>query len=451
MHNPHYEGNSDSVVRWVVPPPKKKSSNPNPKSNPKSKPKPNKDSRHTIEKASSAKPNNHTNQTESLNANDCDKITSGPKHEQQNWVIDVSLCRTISTFVEEHLRELSERQNVINKARSRLIDSNLHNMNRADSGANDLVRIRVRDEQTKAIETIRQLTNYLGELSLIKRRWESNELQLDEPVSNRISLLRTNIIQAVNEFVLANNDIDVPLQCVDEYFEYDLCLDARNARPRSGSGRLPTSSGGCWAACKLDESGPSSRTLDEDSLDTRLTSSSGSLVDISLSGPEHWASPQACASVSASARADRPSQSQSQSQLVAGEDELAAIERRRKEVAKLERDTDELRQLFVEFYRQVQAQAEQVDSIEQSIALANCHVSEGQLQLQLSRAVRDRGLGLLVPVTGCLTGALLGGPLGLAIGGKLGGITVGCASSLICLVSSLGAQRCIGPDRLKSE
>lgn len=90
-----------------------------------------------------------------------------------------------------------------------------------------------------------------------------------------------------------------------------------------------------------------------------------------------------------------------------------------------------------------------IDSIEDNIIAADCQVNTAHVHLK--QAICPKTLGVLVPVAGCITGALVGGPLGFVIGGKLCGLTVGCVSSIICLFSSIEAQRCSGSKKMKSD
>jgi hypothetical protein len=256
---------------------------------------------------------------------------------------------------------------------------------------NDLSRIKVRSEQTKATETIKQLTSYLRELSHIKNQMESVNELADEDSLNRLSDIRNSIIQALNDFVLANTDIDFPIiGDVPSGADYDLCLDA----PRALNGRQST------------RVQPISDTNNAGYLSDRTNIQEGNLLVMK----------------------------QDESK------EAEMAEKRLQEVQKLERDTIELKRLFADFYELVKVQGEQVDTIEDNIVMAAQQISDGRNHLA-NRPMR--GMTMIVPVTGCITGALIGGPIGFFIGGKLGGLTVVCATSLLGLLSSLGAQKCI--------
>lgn len=315
---------------------------------------------------------------------------------------DPSLLRTISAFAEGHLRELEEHQKAINKARS-LGTATAASAARTQPADSDTVRskIEVRDEQTKAIETIRQLTNYYKELTLLLKQCDAQRDKVDEETINKLSDLRSEIIHAINEFVLANDDIDLPISDLDDS-DYDYCFGAREAlHDRTNLQQQTHLANQC-------------NVVDEQSM----------ALDNSYS------------------------ESINNQQLVTTiDDQSMALEKRRREVLKIERDTEELKRLFTDFFTLVKAQGEQVDSIENNIVIATNRINEGHRNV--NKAMKS--LTVIMPVTGCIAGALVGGPLGLALGGKLGGITVGCVTSLVGLVSSIGAQRCIVANRIKKD
>lgn len=315
-----------------------------------------------------------------------------------------SLLRTVSAIVDGHLRDLKEHQISINKARSSSgpvraqPDSDITPATRLD-----VTKLKVRDEQTNAIESIKQLTNYFRELTYLIKQCEAQKDRVDEETINKLSDLRADIIQAVNDFVLANSDIDLPILEFDDR-DYDYCVGAKEAL--LDRGQLPRQ--------KFSVNHPPEER-EEDKLEA---------VD------------------------DAYPDSINNHQLVTTiDDQSMVLEKRRREIQKIERDTEELKRLFTDFYTLVKTQGEQVDSIENNIVIATHRINEGHRNV--NKAMRS--LTIIMPVTGCIAGALVGGPLGLALGGKMGGLTVGCVTSLVGLVSSYGAQRCIGTKRIKND
>lgn len=365
---------------------------------------------------------------------------SSSNNKHKTVAISHQICQTISTFVEAHLDDLTERQNLINQSKSMLSLPSNCELNPLLIAQKDLVRLKVRNEQTKAIGTIKQLNNYLRECSHIKCQSELGVYLVDDETSNRLSVLRTNIIQALNDFVLMNSDLDIPLDELDELNprDYDFCTDVITTssssdaslisasqrlpgrRPRRGQAMLSSSS---WSNCD-------SSLRDGNSIETRVSS----LVDISEESDGFEAN---SLDLSKQKSTNNVKQQQQQSKLINLQTETELFERRRREIERLERDTGELRQLFTDFYSLIESQGGQVNSIEENIILAHSHINEGHHHL--NKAIKS--LAVLLPVTGCITGALIGGPLGLLVGGKVGGITIGCASSLIGLLSSVSAQR----------
>uniref|UniRef100_A0A6G1SDH2 Syntaxin-17 n=1 Tax=Aceria tosichella TaxID=561515 RepID=A0A6G1SDH2_9ACAR len=336
-------------------------------------------------------------QSESSNLNEAHHHHQEPATPN---LIDVATCRTICVIIEQYLKELKEHQELINNARVKLIAQVPHPSNDENFTTHtDLSRLKVRSEQIKAIETIKQLTSYLRELTHIKNHMESLTNPADEDTYNKLSDIRSSIIQALNDFVLANSDIDFPILGADDPTnEYDLCIDAQ--RSRNDIRKMNV-------AQKFDAGGSAST---DGLLADRTNVQLGDLV-------------------------------------VSKNDELDAIklaEQRGQEIQKLEKNTVELRRLFADFYELVKIQSEQVDTIEDNIVMAAQQISEGRNHL----AQRPmRGLTVLVPVTGCITGALIGGPIGFIVGGKLGSMTIICASSLLGLLSSMGAHRCFSGDK----
>lgn len=331
-------------------------------------------------------------------------------------VIDMSVCRTICTFVDEHLRELRMHQQLINKARSRLAPNNIQNLpDLSDTtfiARNDLSKLRVRDEQTKAIETIKQLTNYLRELAYLQRICDSSNGTIDEETLSKLSDIRSDIIQALNDFVLSNHDIDVPIIDPEDFTSngYDLCADANDSMKQ-----------------------------DDHSYDRRVRSADES-NKTSLPGKHYHVTPS-------SEIAEQSIEQYSSQSVILSEPKLSQNGMRQKEIQKLEKDTVALRHLFSEFYNLVKSQGEQVDLIEDNIVIATHRVSEGHQNINKS----VKKLTILVSVSGCMAGALIGGPVGIVVGGKLGCITIGFATSLLGLLSSYTAQRHIGCNKTKGE
>lgn len=306
-------------------------------------------------------------------------------------------------------------QQSINKARSRLAVSNLHNLPDLSDSAfiarNDLSKLRVRDEQTKAIETIKQLTNYLRELAYLKRFCDSGSETVDEETLSKLSDIRSDIIQALNDFVLSNHDIDVPIIDPEDFTSngYDLCADASDSMERDRMGKENISS--------------QDRNKKKSALGN--LSSETSYSDIAEQSHKQYINQSVTLS----------------------DQKLVDSNLRQREIQKIEKDTVALRHLFSEFYNLVKAQGDQVDSIEDNIVITTHRIAEGHQNINKS----VKGLTILVSVTGCMAGALIGGPVGIVVGGKLGCITIGFATSLLGLLSSYTAQRHIGCGKVKDE
>lgn len=342
------------------------------------------------------------------------------------YQIDLSSCRTIAAFVDEHLKDLELRQNAINKARSRLTSGN--NMKafeidqkweQAYQWQSEILKLRVRDEQTKAIETIKRLTNYLRELTLIKQNCDhvtSASFPMNEAICMKVASMRANIIQALNDFVIMNNDIEAPLEYLDRQEELDSSLDSSLIS----------------AGCDVNKS-RSSEQFSNNSFQVISSTSwkNGSEGENNSSMDNSWQEIHSECSL-------KKDQQQKHQENIAAK---SLANRRRRELERLERDSEELKGLFTHFYTLIQSQTEQVSSIELDIDATQAALSRAEVEL--SGAAKLKRLSLLMPLTGCVTGALLGGPLGLVIGGKLGGITIGCVTSLIGLLSSFSAQQYI--------
>lgn len=369
--------------------------------------------------------------------------------DQQNRnEIDSAICKTICVIVEQYLKDLRECQKRINQARSNLRAKNHHSSDDCTYIAyNDVFRLRVRDEQTKAVETIKQLTNYLKELSTIRRPESGTAHQVDpehEGLYDRLSDLRNDIIYTLNDFVLANSDIDMPIVDPDDGTsvgrDYDLCVEAQ--RSHRGLGAVDI------APQTIDSQAPPSNRAKPDGESYRgsrqgdLSKPSQQLARRPLTDRSSSDANIAGSSNEQSERIDPTLNQDDQYKLVAIQDDYQSVEldKRKREIHKLERDTVELRNLFVDFYQLIKMQGEQVDNIEDNIVAAAQHISEGRDHLE-HRPMK--GLTVLIPMTGCITGALIGGPIGLMVGGKLGSMTIICATSLVGLLSSLGARKLI--------
>lgn len=331
--------------------------------------------------------------------------------------IDGALCKTICIIVEQYLKELREHQRQIDSARSKLAKRSHHSNDELDSnfiGHKDVNKLRVRDEQTKAIDTIKQLTNYLKELSTIKRQESGTTDLVSEQMYDKLSDLRNEIIHTLNDFVLSNSDIDVPIVGPDDAASKgrgnDLCVEASSNREPIGITQ---------ESCNSNHH--QERRLNQQPIRGPLSNhSSNSLTSPNEPDPETNCGDKYKLST------------------IHDDHQLNEFDRRRREIHQLERDTVELRNLFVDFYNLVNIQGEQVDNIEDNFANAAQQVSEGKNHLEQSM----KGLTVLLPMTGCITGALIGGPIGFIVGGKLGGVTMICATSLLGFLSSLGIQRC---------
>lgn len=364
-----------------------------------------------------------------------------PSQDQNK--IDDAIYKTICVIVEQYLTELRQHQKQINLARSRLLRRAYHSSTDESFIAhNDISRLRVRDEQTKAIETIKQLTNYLKELSTL-RRHENEELDsVSEGIHNKLSDLRNDIIHTLNDFVIANSDIDIPIvdpeDPTSEERDYDLCIEAQRSlrdnqiANRSGDSKV------------LSASSAGSSSIYVTTKTTTTTTTKSNETNFRPLAAKN------CNTLSDEFQSSEEPNCDDKHKLLAIHDDYQVIElnKRRREILKLEKNTVELRNLFVDFYNLVKTQGEQVDTIEDNLVIAAQHISEGRNHLQ-PRPIK--GLTVLIPMTGCITGALIGGPIGFILGGKLGGVTIICATSLLGLLSSLGAQKCIGNKRMKSD
>lgn len=333
---------------------------------------------------------------------------SRDEDKDSSRALDLSTCKTLSIFIREHLKELREHQQSISQARSNM--ANFSNDGKYIS-RHDIPKLRVRDQQIRAIETIQQLTNYLREISLLMRE-KYTEFAKDsvcEEIFTTMEELRSEIIYSLNDFVLSNNDIDVPIIDLDDIqkSDYDLCIDAHSKA--------------------LAEMSDSFADNVENIERRQYRTASCSMDDEHVIVISHENTPD---------ERGVGRQALQQADLAINEQSL---DTRRKEIEKLQRDTLELRRLFSDFYELVKIQGEQLSTIEDNIVIAARHIGDGQQNLH--RTVRN--LNVIIPVTGCMAGAIIGGPVGLALGGKIGAISMLCGASLLGLMSSYGAQRCI--------
>lgn len=361
------------------------------------------------------------NKNYSPTSSSCDNYNSNntstpstPDADESSPFLDANTCRTICIIVEEYLKELREHQKSINLTRSQLINGNHLSEDSNCIAHNDVSRLKVRDEQTKAIETIKQLTNYLRELSYLNTLTnEPHDGNSELETIQRLADVRINIVQALNDFVLLNSDIDIPIMDAEDSNcqDYDLCLDAST----SPSDKIRDHSS------KNDDSMQSSPRHDYS-----IDSHQNSIVVVDIR--------------------DSPHKLLQQRQL-ASDARFVVLERRKKEIEKLERDTVELRRLFSDFYSLVKMQSEPIDSIEENIVIATQRISESHNNINRTM----KSLTILMPFTGCMAGALIGGPIGFFVGGKLGGVTIVCATSLLGFISSYSAQKCITVKKVKRD
>lgn len=441
--SPGNTNTGQGVVQWIVPPQTRKTK----KDQSKSK----------QQNYSAFKPSSHSSSTQddsfySKTSNQSKSDDSGFKEDysihSSNQLesntepspLDISLCRTICVFVEEHLKELAEHQKSISIARSKIYNNSngnsiqgvqaTYNIDTSNFIAhNDISKLKVRDEQTKAIETIKQLTNYLKELTHLKNQFESTDdknKSIDEDTVNKLLDARTKTIQALNDFVLSNYDIEIPIIDSEDVInsEYDLCTDVHTQRHLKSA--------------EIEKSQDSDAFKEKENSINKNYITKKEPPFIIINDDAH---------LDHDSQQDEVYHLQQSTVIATNSDQFQInnLEKHKREIRKLERDTIELRRLFSDFYNLVKTQGEQVDSIENNIVITTHRISEGQHNL--NKAMKT--LTILVPVTGCITGALIGGPLGLAIGGKLGGITIGCATSLLGLLSSYTAHRKITSHKLK--
>lgn len=415
-----YQPNNKGIVQWVVPRSNRpKTTTPSPGSKEHTR-------QHTLESTSSV---NSTIDSSNIHVdNDSQqssllisgRIANNNSKQHQQPFLDISDCRTICTLAEGHLKELIEHQQSINRARSKLVhNNNPHNQQQESINSaafiarNDNFNLKIRDEQTKAIETIKQLNNYLRELSHLIKQCDLVGISIEKQIVNKLSDTRTNIIQALNDFVLSNIDIDIPIiDCKDQH-DYDLCIDAHvetSAKPNQINDCTNKS------------------TTSQDSKNSNGTTTQNKCLTTTRQAPGGSNNPN-----------ERSDVNDLELVLTQPEVQTASHEKRNREIEKLKRDTEELRQLFLDFYILVRSQGETIDSIENNTVITTQRVKEGHEHLSKVK----KGLAIVVPVVTLITGALIAGPIGIMIGGKTGAFALGCVTTLMTLASSYSVQQCM--------
>ncbi|XP_044269307.1 syntaxin-17 [Tribolium madens] len=94
------------------------------------------------------------------------------------------------------------------------------------------------------------------------------------------------------------------------------------------------------------------------------------------------------------------------------------------EVETVQRDTEDLNQIFTHLNEMVEGQREQVEHVEETIEESKENVQSGFKQLVKAHKLKTA----VYPVTGAFLGSMIGGPVGLVAGFKIGGLTaLGCA------------------------
>ncbi|XP_059351620.1 syntaxin-17-like [Daphnia carinata] len=102
----------------------------------------------------------------------------------------------------------------------------------------------------------------------------------------------------------------------------------------------------------------------------------------------------------------------------------------------LQKDIEELHDLFSEFSHQVNTQETTVSNIEENVEAALEDVKEGQQNL--AKAARFKTT--LYPFTGALIGTCIGGPIGLLAGLKIGGLAA-LGGTVLGFASGRGLKR----------
>lgn len=305
-------------------------------------------------------------------------------NEGQAKYINLSIERTVGIIVDEHLAKLNAHQTQIKLARKQLKNSTstTHDENYITTSC--FLKLKLRDEQTKSIATIKQLKNDVKELNILEEQCRTLGIATGKESLNRLSKVRKQLIDATASFMNSNKDIKEPCQTGEQ-----ICDDLKMESNRQIN---PNYSQGSNRNFFRDNTNLENLLVDEDSCDKIESQTSEKKIEFSLQ-------------------------------------EIQMIK-------KLERDTIELRRLFQEFAEITQNQGVMTDMIQHNIITANHHINEGHHHLNKSM----KSISVLVPVTGCLTGALIGGPLGLILGGKTMALTIGCLSTLLGLAATFNPK-----------
>ncbi|KAI9564399.1 hypothetical protein GHT06_008138 [Daphnia sinensis] len=102
----------------------------------------------------------------------------------------------------------------------------------------------------------------------------------------------------------------------------------------------------------------------------------------------------------------------------------------------LQKDIEELHDLFAEFSHQVNTQETTVSNIEENVEAALEDVKEGQQNLAKAAKFKTT----LYPLTGALIGTCIGGPIGLLAGLKIGGLAA-LGGTVLGFASGRGLKR----------
>lgn len=317
--------------------------------------------------------------------------------QSQTKFVKLSIDRIIN-IVDEHLAQLGEHHKQIKLAKNKLQSSvNFEcDISGGVSSRTENLRWQVRDEQTKAIKTIKQLTNDLKELEGLEQRCKALCLTLDENTTQRLEKIRRVLVETTENFISSNKDIGNPIKNTD-------IVEAKSVNQRFLRQINQNSFMGSTSQIQIVNSD------NEDECDKRQVE----LLN-NISKEVHC-------------REDT-------------ENRIKALQM----IEKIERDTVELKRLFQEFSEVIVEQGRQTNSIEQNIVLASQHVNEGRQHLNDAAK-----LALIVQLTGCISGALIGGPLGFLLGGKLCGATFCGLSGIFGLVISSKAKRRLDESKIK--
>ncbi|KAJ3660392.1 hypothetical protein Zmor_004842 [Zophobas morio] len=94
------------------------------------------------------------------------------------------------------------------------------------------------------------------------------------------------------------------------------------------------------------------------------------------------------------------------------------------DVENVQRDAQDLNEIFTQLNQMVESQRENVDKVEESVDNTQENVQSGLRQLVKAHKLKTAAY----PVTGAFIGTMIGGPVGLVAGLKIGGLTaLGCA------------------------